>query len=54
MAQKVHAQLYVLSNCQALSFFSVPIIITQLLSTSLKSESQIMPVSEMGKFHRVH
>ena len=42
-AQKVHAQQH--------SFFLCSIIITELLSTSLKSELQFLPVSEMGKFH---
>ena len=42
-AQKVHAQRH--------SFFLCSIIITELLSTSLKSELQFLPASEIGKFH---
>ena len=42
-AQKVHAQRH--------SFFLCSIIITELLSTSLKSELKFLPASEIGKFH---
>ena len=41
--QKLHVQMH--------SFFLCSTIITELLSTSLKSELQFLPVSEMGRFH---
>ena len=41
--QKLHVQMH--------SFFLCSTIITELLSTSLKSELQFLPVSETGKFH---
>ena len=54
MAQNVHAQVSVLSNCQPLFVFCSIIIIIQLRSLSLKSDPQFLPVSEMGKFHTVN
>ena len=44
LAQKVHDRLYPI-------FLFCSIITTQLLSTSLKSELQFWPVSELGIFH---
>ena len=44
LARKVHAKLYSI-------FLFCSIITTQLLSTSLKSELQFWPVSELGIFH---
>ena len=44
LARKVHAQLYYI-------FLFCSIITTQLLSTSIKSEWQFWPVSELGIFH---
>ena len=43
--QKLHVQMH--------SFFLCSTIITELLSTSLKSELQFLPVSEMWKFHKL-
>ena len=44
MAQKVHAQLY-------FNFLSSFIIITPLPSTSLRSELQLLSISEIGILH---
>ena len=41
------------AHAQFRSFFLCCIIITKLLSTSLKSELEFLLVSEMGKFHKL-
>ena len=44
LAQNVHAQMYS-------TFLFSSIIIAQLLSSCLKTELHLLPISEMGKFH---